>query len=182
MNKEYKELSVMEPGAIAEKIFIIRKHKVMLDFHLATLYEVPVKRLNEQVKRNIERFPGDFMFQLSYEEVTALNWSQIATSSQKHRRRDSRVYAFTEHRVAMLSSVLHSPRAVQMNIFIMRAFVKIRELLATNKDLAYKIDQLEKTQSEHDENLAEIYSILKTLIDEPVKKKPKIGFQTDQKS
>ena len=106
------------------------------------------------------------------------NWSQIATSSQKHRRQDSMPYAFTEHGVAMLSSVLRSDRAIQMNAFIIRAFVKIRELLATNKDLAHKLDELERRQSEQDNNLAEIYSIVKQLIDEPIKQVGPMGFAT----
>jgi hypothetical protein len=173
--KKEQELSVVEPGAIAQRIFVIRKQKVMLDFHLAELYGVATMRLNEQVKRNKDRFPADFMFQLSQEEYKNLI-SQFAISSSGYGGRRQLPYVFTEHGVAMLSSVLRSSRAVQMNIFIIRAFVKIRELLATNKDLARKLEELERTQSEHDENLAEIYAIIKDLIDEPIKPPGKMGF------
>lgn len=175
MSKE-KEIVAIEPAVIAQRIFIIRGQKVMLDSHLADLYQVNVKRLNEQVKRNVERFPTDFMFQLTNNEVQNLK-SQIATSSFVHGGKRKLPYVFTEHGVAMLSSVLRSPRAVQMNIFIIRAFVKIRELIATNKDLAQKLDEIECKQSEFDGNLAEIYSIVKQLIDEPSPHKGSIGFR-----
>ena len=121
-------------------ILLIRGHKVMLDSDMANLYQVPVKRFNEQVARNRDRFPEDFMFQLSVDEHVNLR-SQIATSSWGGRRYPP--YAFTEQGVAMLSSVLKSPRAVQVNIEIMRAFVRLREMLQTNKDLAQKLDALE---------------------------------------
>lgn len=149
----------------------------MLDFNLAEMYQVSTGQLNQQIKRNIERFPADFMFQLTQEEIQTLNLSQFVIGSQKHRSAKLLPYAFTEHGVAMLSSVLRGERAVQMNIFIIRAFVKIRELLATNKDLAYKLEELERRQSEHDGNLAEIYAIVKRLIDEPIKKARRMGFK-----
>jgi hypothetical protein len=176
MKKEQSNIT-LEPAIVAQRIFIIRKQKVMLDFHLAEMYQVTTGQLNQQIKRNIERFPSDFMFQLTSEEVDTLNLSQFVIGSQKHRSTKLLPYAFTEHGVSMLSSVLRSERAVQMNIFIIRAFVKIRELLATNKDLAYKLEEIERRQLEHDGNLAEIYAIVKQLIDEPVKKVGKIGFQ-----
>jgi phage regulator Rha-like protein len=174
MNKE-KEISVLEPGTLAQKIFIIRGEKVMLDSHLAELYQVGVKRLNEQVKRNIERFPSDFAFQLTAEETENLK-SQIATSSLGHGGKRKRSFVFTEHGVAMLSSVLRSDRAVQMNIFIIRAFVKLREVLATHKDLAQKLEELERRQDEHGDQLSAVYDIVKQLIDEPPQNKEKIGF------
>lgn len=127
---------------IKEQIYLIRGHRVMLDIDLATLYEVPAKRLNEQVKRNLERFPDDFMFQLTNQELALLR-SQFATSSFHGGRRYA-PYAFTEQGIAMLSSVLKSARAVQVNIEIMRAFVRIRELMSENQELAKKIAQLEK--------------------------------------
>src|SRR6185369_12245368 len=114
---------------------VVRGRKVMLDIDIADLYQVPVKRLNEQVKRNRERFPSDFMFQLSQEETTIMNRSQIATGSQKHRDPKFRPYAFTEHGIAMLSSVLRSKPAIEMSIFIIRIFIKLREMLATHTDL-----------------------------------------------
>ena len=134
---------------IERRIFLIRGQKVMLDSDLAELYQVTTKRLNEQVKRNLSRFPDDFMFRLTAGEAAALNRSQIATGSQKHRDPRLAPYAFTEHGIAMLSSVLNSPRAVQMNIFIIRVFMKLREVLATHKDLARKIEQVEAKQKDH---------------------------------
>ena len=134
---------------IERRIYVIRGQKVMLDSDLAEIYEVPTKRLNEAVKRNLDRFPEDFMFRLSKEELE--DWrSQIATSNPGAKMGIRRApYAFTEHGVAMLASVLNSGRAVQMSILIVRAFVKLRELAATNKDLAGKIEQVEATQKQH---------------------------------
>jgi len=159
----------MESISIIEnKILMIRGQRVMLDADLAFLYGVPLKRLNEQVQRNIQRFPADFMFQLSIEEYSNLK-SQFATSSLGHGGKRKLPFVFTEHGVAMLSSVLRSEKAVEMNIFIIRAFIKMRELLATNKDLAYKVEKMEG-------HIIDIISVLKRLTDEPVKPKGKIGF------
>jgi hypothetical protein len=164
---------------IARRIYRIRGEKVMLDSHLAELYQVPTFRLNEAVKRNLDRFPADFMFQLTKLEAEALT-SQNAMSKRRGGRR-TLPYAFTEHGVAMLSSVLNSKRAVQMNILIIRAFVQIRELLATNKDLAARVEKLEAGQKKH----ASIISLLAEEIDElkllpePAAKR-RIGYKTDQ--
>ena len=149
----------------------------MLDTDLAEaeLYQVPTKRLNEAVKRNLDRFPADFMFQLTEEEAAALR-SQIATSNAGRGGRRYLPYAFTEHGVAMLSSVLNSQRAVQMNILIIRAFVALREMLTTHKDLARKIEDLERQQKEHGQQLAAVYSVVKRLIAAPRKTKKTIGF------
>ena len=125
------------------------------------LYGVPVKRLNEQVKRNHERFPFDFMFQLTHDECVDVNRSQIATGSQKHRNLQFRPYAFTEHGVTMLSSVLNSPRAVAVNISVIRAFIKLREMLAGNKDLSIKIEEMEK---KYDAKITDIFRIIRHLI------------------
>jgi hypothetical protein len=137
---------------IQRRIYLLRGHKVMLDSDLAEIYQVPTKRLNEAVRRNVDRFPEDFMLRLTDEEAIGLR-SQIATleSGENGRGRYSKYapLAFTEHGVAMLSSVLHSKRAVQMNIRIIRAFVKLRDLLATHKDMARKIDRLEAMQRDH---------------------------------
>src|ERR1700730_9806367 len=119
---------------VERRIYLIRGQKVMLDADLAELYQVETKTLNRQVKRNADRFPEDFMFQLTAEEAESLRY-QIGTSNEGRGGRRYLPYAFTEHGVAMLSSVLKSPRAVQMNILIIRAFVKLRELLANHKDL-----------------------------------------------
>jgi len=165
---------------IARRIYRIRGEKVMLDADLADLYQVPTFRLNEAVKRNRDRFPQDFMFQLSKDELK--NWrSQIAMSNPGAKMGLRRPpYAFTEHGVAMLSSVLKSKRAVQMNILIIRAFVQIRELLASNKDLAARVEKLEAGHKEH----GSIIGILAEEIDElkllPEPSKRRIGYKTDQ--
>lgn len=149
------------PEFIERRIHIIRGQKVMLDSDLAELYQVEVKRLNEQVRRNLARFPNDFMFQLSLSEATNLK-SQFATSSWGGKRKLP--YVFTELGVAMLSSVLRSDRAVQMNIYIMRAFVKLREMLATHKELADKISILEKELKEQGTDISAISIAVSKLI------------------
>ena len=164
---------------VERKIYLIRGHRVMLDKDLASLYGVETKNLNLQVKRNIRRFPEDFMFQLSKEENLRL---QIATSSYGGRR--YLPYVFTEQGVAMLSSVINSERAIMVNIAIMRAFVRLREILLTHKDLAAKIEALELKHknhdmkfSEHDEHIASIFEAIKRLMEPPpAPSKPKIGF------
>jgi hypothetical protein len=173
---------------IERRIYLIRGQKVMLDSDLAELYQVPTKRLNEAVKRNFDRFPEDFMFQLTDQETDSLR-SQFATSNVGRGGRRYPPYAFTELGVAMLSSVLNSERAVQMNILIMRAFVKLRELLATHKDLARKIEKLEATQKDHAVMLALVVKDIQTLattvkkefrkLKEPRRRKPSIGFNVD---
>jgi hypothetical protein len=161
---------------VTQRIFFIRGQKVMLDADLAELYEISTTRLNEQVKRNKDRFPPDFMFQLTKDEFENLI-SQFAISSWGGRR--LLPFAFTEHGVAMLSSVLRSPRAVQMNILIVRAFIKIREILASNKDPASKIEELEREQKLQNKHINSIYAILERLITEPVKPKTPMGFTRD---
>jgi hypothetical protein len=163
--------------SIENRIFLIRGQKVILDADLSELYQVPTKVFNQAVKRNLGRFPEDFMFQLTKIEFENLK-SQFVTSNRGGRRYIP--YAFTEHGVAMLSSVLKSERAVQMNILIIRAFVKIREMLATHKELAHKIDCLERKQRLHGEQLAAVYSILKRLIEMPAKSQNPIGFRTNK--
>ncbi len=161
---------------VTQRIFFIRGQKVMLDADLAELYEIPVKVLLQAVKRNSKRFPADFMFQLNKSELESLR-SQFVTSKIEGRGgRRYLPYAFTEHGVAMLSSVLRSPRAVQMNILIVRAFIRIREILASNKDLAGKIEELQREQKQQNKHINSIYSILEKLITEPVKPSSPIGF------
>jgi hypothetical protein len=164
------------PEFIERRIHIIRGQKVMLDSDLAELYQVPTMRLNEQVKRNSSRFPSDFMFQLTLSEATALT-SQIAISNTGRGGRRHQPYAFTELGVAMLSSVLRNDRAVQMNIYIMRAFVKLRELLATHKDLADKIAVLEKEQKEQGKDITDISIAVTKLLQEKRKLPSAIGFR-----
>ncbi len=146
----------------------------MLDLHLAELYQVSTKALNQAVKRNLKRFPEDFMFRLSKEETEALNRSQIVTGSQKHRDPRYPPYCFSEQGVAMLSSVLSSERAVEVNIAIIRTFVRLREMLATHKDLARKIAALE---NKYDEQFRVVFEAIKQLMVPPYpKKRHRIGF------
>lgn len=161
---------------IENKIYSIRGKRVMLDVHLAELYDVTTKDLNRAVKRNILRFPNDFMFQLSEAEFENLRF-QFGTSSGKHGGRRYLPYVFTEQGVIMLASVLSGQRAVTMSIFIARAFIKMRELLSSNKDLAHKIEKLERLQGAQGEQILAIYSIVKKLIEEPIKPKENIGFR-----
>jgi len=165
--------ALMPQEAIEQKIYLIRGHKVMLDRDLAELYGVPTRRLNEQVKRNIKRFPGDFAFLLARQEVMILK-SQFATSRWGGRRKLP--YAFTEQGIAMLSSVLNSERAIQVNIAIMRAFVKLRQILSTNKELAHKLEQLEHKIEKHDTEIQGIFEAIRQLMAPPEKPKRKIGF------
>ena len=160
---------------IARRIHVIRGLKVMLDSDLAELYQVTTKRLNEAVKRNAGRFPADFMFRLTAEELA--NWrSQIATSNPAARMGLRRPpYAFTELGVAMLSSVLNSERAVQMNILIMRAFVKLRQVFAGHKALAERIEQIDRTQKQHGAILVNLVQDVQRLKNPPVTRA--IGFR-----
>lgn len=159
---------------IVTKIYYFRGYKVMLDGDLADLYEVPTKRLNEQVKRNIGRFPGDFMFQLAETEFENLR-SQNAASSWGGRR--VAPFAFTEHGVLMLSSVLSSERAISVNIQIMRIYAKMREMLMTNQEIFLKLEQLERKVDGHDEDIQVIFAALKQLLHPPRESRPRIGFR-----
>lgn len=159
---------------IERRIYLIRGQKVMLDSDLATLYRVLTKNLNLAVRRNADRFPEDFMFQLTKEEFDNLKL-QIATSSSGYGGRRYLPYAFTELGVAMLSSVLHSERAVQMNILIMRTFVKLRQALAANQGLAGDIERLKATQRQHAIALVEVIKEIRRL-KAPRKSRPQIGF------
>lgn len=162
---------------IESRILLIRGQKVMLDADLAELYGVEIRRLNEQVRRNNERFPEDFMFQLTAEEYESLR-SQFATlKTGRGQHRKYLPYAFTEHGALMLGNVLKSEKAVEMSLMVVRAFVHMRELLAGNKELAQKLDQLERKVGAHDKAIAEIINAIRQLMapEEP-KKKRAIGF------
>lgn len=159
--------------SIERRICLIRGEKVLLDADLAILYEVETKTLNRAVHRNLDRFPDDFMFRLTKEELENLR-CQFGTSRWGGRRYQP--YAFTEHGVAMLSSVLNSKRAVQVNLRIIRAFIALRETLAAHKDLARKIEDLQRQQKQHGEQLGAVYSIVKSLIEAPARPKRRIGF------
>jgi len=162
---------------VASRIFLVRGQKVMLDADLAELYGVTTKRLNEQVKRNIDRFPSDFMFQMNTKEHDSLR-SQIATL--KHGRGQHRKYmpyVFTEHGAIMAASVLDSKRAVQVSIYVVRAFVQLREMLSSNKALARKLNELERKLTTHDHAITELIEAIRQLMTPPEpKKKRSIGF------
>ncbi len=170
--------SLVPVEIIQSKIFIIRGRKVMFDRDLAELYGVETRRLNEQVKRNVKRFPPDFMHQLTKEETK--NWmSQIAISNKEKMGIRRMPYVFTEQGVAMLSSVLNSDRAIEVNIQIMRVFVRLKELMISHKDLARKIENLERKFKEHDQKFVLVFEAIKQLLEEPEEpSKPKepIGF------
>ncbi|HSR19024.1 MAG TPA: ORF6N domain-containing protein [Ignavibacteriaceae bacterium] len=174
MIKKISHNGVIPLERIEQKIFIVRSQKVMLSTHLSTLYNVEVRALVQAIKRNLDRFPKDFMFQLSKKEFENLK-SQIVTSSWGGARR-SRPYAFTEQGVAMLSTVLKSKKAVKVNIQIMRAFVKLREILSTHKELAQKLKELELKIDSHDQQIQAIFEVINQLITAPEKPKKKIGF------
>jgi hypothetical protein len=159
---------------IESRILLIRGQKVMLDSDLAELYGVETRRLNEQVSRNSERFPEDFMFQLTAEEYANLK-SQFATSSWGGRRKLP--YVFTEHGAIMAASVLNSSRAIEISVHVVRAFVHLRELVSGHKELAQKLNQLERKVGAHDKAIAEIIGAIRQLTapSEPTKKRP-IGF------
>ncbi len=168
-NNDLSEVGVIPSENIGSKIYMIRKEKVMLDFDLALLYQVETKVLNQAVKRNSERFPPDFVFMLNKNEEANLK-SQIVTSNYGRRKP---VFAFTERGIAMLSGVLRSTRAIQVNIQIMRTFTRLRQMLSSHKELKEKIEQLEK---KYDGQFRLIFKTIQQIIAEEEKPKGKIGF------
>jgi hypothetical protein len=184
---------------IAQSIYFLRGQKMMLDFDLAALYGVETRILNQAVKRNARRFPSDFMFQLSEEETERIshfvipspqgpskkkapNSSQFVMSSHKYRGKRYRPYAFTEQGVAMLSSVLKSERAVKVNIAIMRAFVRLREALETNRELARKFAELDERVGKHDKEIGAIIDVIRQLMAPPEKPRREIGFHVRERA
>jgi hypothetical protein len=181
---------------IALRIRHFRGEKVLLDFDLAALYDVETRILNQAVRRNADRFPADFMFQLTSEEAEKLsqvvtpsvaghdvsNSSQIVMSSGKYRGKRYRPYAFTEQGVAMLSSVLNSESAVKMNIAIMRAFVQLRRALEANRELARKFSELERRIDKHDSEIAAILEAIRQLMAPPAKPRREIGFHVREEA
>lgn len=173
-SQETSLIMPVTPSFIERRILIIRGQKVMLDSDLAELYQTPTMRLNEQVKRNKDRFPSDFMFQLTKsekQEVIAIcdNLTKLKFSYREP-------YVFTELGVAMLSSILKSGRAVQMNIFIMRAFVALRRIVADDKNLVHRVDKLELEQMKQGKDLDIVYGHIKRFMDLPIPSKEKLGF------
>ena len=173
---------------VGRKILLIRGHKVMLDSDLAELYGVTTKRLNEQVRRNMSRFPSDFMFQLTSEEGKSLRSqaailnlrSQFATSSSGYGGRRYLPLVFTEQGVAMLSSVLNSERAIQVNIVIMRVFVKLKQVLTTHRTLARKLAELERRLEGHDQHIQSLFDAIRQLMITPEPSRRRIGFHREE--
>jgi hypothetical protein len=179
-----KELQILPDETIINKIYIIRGHKVMMDRDLAELYGVDTRTLNQAVKRNLRRFPEDFMFQMTQEELK--NWkSQIVISKSERMGLRKPPFVFTEQGVAMLSSVLNSDRAISVNIQIIRVFTKMRTLLESHKEILKKLDTLERKDIEQDNNISLIFEYLKQLeqskIEETAfKERKRIGFKTKE--
>ncbi len=173
MTKNTK-IPIISDELVMNNIYLIRGQKVMLDFDLSILYKVETKRLNEQVNRNKERFPEDFMFRLTKDEYENLR-SQIATSRWGGTRYIP--MAFTEQGVAMLSSVLNSPTAIAVNIQIIRVFTRMRALLMTHKDILLQLEKIEKKMGKHDEQIALVFSYLKKLLNPPQPDRTRIGFR-----
>lgn len=171
-----EERSVIPVERIENSILFIRGQKVILDRDLAQLYGVATGNLNKAVKRNLDRFPQDFMFQLTQEEYTSLRFQFGILEKGQHAK--YLPYAFTEQGVAMLSGVLNSPRAVQVNIEIMRAFVRLRQMLLTHAELARKLNEMEK---KYDSQFKVVFDALRALMAPPVKPKRKIGFDLKEK-
>jgi hypothetical protein len=177
-----KTMVMLDRSEIERRILVIRGQRVMLDSELAKLYGVLTKRINEQVQRNRDRFPEDFAYQLTQQEFMDLK-SQFATSKAGRGGKQKLPWVFTEHGVAMLSSVLRSPRAVQVNIAIMRAFVRMRRLLATPGELVAQLNQLADSVQLHEEQIKTIADVLRRMMEPPPEQtKRKIGFHTEMKS
>ena len=195
-------MMTMKPEKPIETLILsVRSQKVILDADLAELYDVPTKRLNEQVKRNADRFPEDFMFQLTAQEWTNLksqiatsslevpqkegvvpNWSQFATSSKRHRGAAYRPTAFTEHGAIMAATVLNSPEAVAMSVFVVRAFMQMRGQLAANAAILKRLAEIDETLLEHDSALRAIWTKLQPLLAPPPEPpRRRIGFNADDK-
>ena len=170
--------SIISVGKIEQRILLVRGEKVIIDSDLAEFYEVPTKRLNEQVKRNKDRFPPDFTFQLTSDEKAEL--VAVCDHLEKLKYSKALPYAFTEHGTIMAASVLKSPRAVEVSVFIVRAFVKLRQTITAHKEIAQKIEQLERKLANHDQSIISIVKAIKKLMSpELPPKNRRIGFRPD---
>ena len=181
-----KDLTVMPIESISRAILVLRGHRVLLDAELAALYGVSTKRFNEQVRRNCERFPADFMFRLNAEETETLRSQNATLKGGRGQHRKYLPYAFTEHGAIMAATILNSPRAVEMSVYVVRAFVKLRELLSSNRELARRFAQLEtrldKKLTQHDQTIGAILEAIRELMNPEVPPEPKrrpIGFTAD---
>ena len=175
-----KKLNTLVPDVIKRRILLIRGLRVIIDTDLARIFGVPTFRLNEAIKRNRERFPADFMFQFAPEEFSSLT-SQIAISKRGRGGRRSLPHAFTEHGVLMAANVLKSDRAVRMSVHVVRAFVRLREMLTNHKELALKFTELEQRTSKHDTDIQAIVIAIRRLMEppEPLPKR-RIGFGVEE--
>lgn len=170
-------MSTIIPATVTTRILLLRGQRVMLDADLADLYGVETRTLNQAVKRNIERFPGDFMFQLNVDEKAEVvaNCDHLA----KLKFSPSLPYAFTEHGALMLGNVLKSSRAVEVSLLVVRAFVQIREMLSAHKDISAKLDQMERKLSSHDQAIAGLIDAIRQLMNPPAPARRGIGFTAD---
>lgn len=173
-NKKKSASKILPVGQIAQRILWIRERKVILDADLAELYGTQTKRLNEQIKRNSDRFPDDFLFQLTASEKSEV----VANCDHLDRLKYSPrlPYAFTEHGALMVAAVLNTPRAVDVSIYVVRAFVKLRDILASNEELAVKLTELEQRVSSHDATIGELVDAIRQLMAPEPGKKRSIGF------
>ncbi|MBL7195996.1 MAG: ORF6N domain-containing protein [Desulfobacterales bacterium] len=171
--------SIVPTESIVNKIVFLRGEKVLLDHDLAELYGVETKVLKQAVRRNIKRFPDDFMFELTKEENQSLRSQNVTLKRGQHSK--YLPFAFTEQGVAMLSSVLNSEHAIEVNISIMRAFVQLRKMIASNNKLARKLAELEQHLESHDEQIQAIFEAIRQLMTPPVKPRKKIGFMAKEK-
>lgn len=174
------QTSLVQPEQIEQVILLIRGQRVMLDRDLATLYGVETKNLNKAVQRNLDRFPADFMFQLTVDEADALRFQFGTLKRGQHFKYLPRV--FTQEGVAMLSSVLRSPRAIQVNIAIMRVFVRLRETLSLHKELAHKLAELERKIEGHDTSIRTLFNAIRELATPPAKPSREMGFHVKEAS
>ena len=181
MKKETNQVVTIPDEVITRIIYLIREQKVMIDRDLADLYGVETKYLKRQVKRNMDRFPEDFMFELSKEEFKIWRSQFVTSNSSDKMGLRYAPYVFTEQGVAMLSSVLNSPKAIAVNIKIIRVFTKLREILFKNKDLWLRMEKIERKISNQNKNIELIFNYLDEFIDKKVKEKPrkKIGYKID---
>jgi len=170
-----KKRAIVLSRRVESRILVLRGHRVILDADLAELYGVEVKRLNQQVKRNIDRFPGDFVLQLSSAEYESLRL-QFATSNEGRGGRRYLPYAFTEHGAIMAATVLNSQRAIEMSIFVVRAFVRMREALAANRQIVAKLTELESHLESHDADIQELVEAIRELMAPPARNGRRIGF------
>ncbi len=175
-------MSIIPVERIEKQILFIRGHKVLLDSTLAELYGVETKVLNQAVKRNLLRFPADFMFYLNNQDVSSLRSQFVTLETGRGRHRKYQPYVFTEQGVAMLSSVLNSERAIAVNIEIMRAFVRLRQIISSNKVFSRKVQELERKVGKHDKAINALFEAIHEMMNPPEESKRKIGFKSGKES